>query len=211
MEEEVLSTAVTEELLQTAESIYAEAYKLAEPCKWFDVDGECEIRYITGNTKYYWWPLCCGWRERLLKKNRGIFEKEKIRSNAKNYYKLFYKDGKLLKVENYIENRISSYYLCFYIGNARVLQSFDNIHKTPTWHYCIVTWFSDFGVEKEVWIDEKGKQIIFSEYAQKDDGIEYKFAKCLPASIYEEDRVYYYERGLFRDGGTVYECFERWY
>jgi len=207
-DEEVLSTAVAEEVLKTAASIYSEAYKLAKPCKWFDVEGECEIKYLTGNTRYYWTLLCCGLRERMYIKSRGICEKEKIRSNAKNYYKLFYKNGKLLKIENYIENRISSYYLCFYIGNMRVLQSFDNIHKAPTWHYCIVTWFSDFGVEKEVWINEKGTQIIFSEYAPKDDVIEYRFAKCLPSSIYEEDRVYYYERGRFHDNGTVYENLE---
>lgn len=206
--EEVLSDAVSEELLKTAASIYAEAHRLAKPCKWFDVDEDCEIRYLTGNTRYYWTLLCCGLRERLLMKERGFCEKEKIRSNAKNYYKLFYKNGKLLKIENYIENRISSYDLCFYKGNARVLQSFDNINKKPTWHYCIVTWFSDFGVEKEVWIDEKGLQIIFSEYAQKDGIIEYRRANCLPRTKYPEDRIMSYERGLFRDGGTVYEGLE---
>jgi len=199
-----------EEILSTAASIYSEAYKLAKPCKWFDIDGECEIKYLTGSTKYYWTLLCCGLRERLYIKSRGICEKEKIRSNAKNYYKQFYKNGKLLKIEDYIENRLSGYHLCFYIGNARVLQSFDNISKKPTWHYCIVTWFSDFGVEKEVWIDEKGHQVIFSEYAPQDDIIKYRYVNCLPHAKHSEDRIISYERGLFRDGGTVYENLERY-
>ena len=197
-----------EELLTTAAAIYAEAYKLAAPCEWFDVDGEYEIRYLTGNTKYYWSLLCCGLRERIFITSRGIFEKEKIRSNTKNYYKLFYQNGRLVKIEDYIENRLSGYFLCFYIGNARILQSFDNHTKKPTWHYCIVTWFSDFGVEKEVWINENGSQIKFSEYVAKDDCIEYRQANCLPCAIHEEDRINYYYRGVFRDQGTTYECLE---
>ncbi|MDE6075597.1 MAG: hypothetical protein K2G26_04090 [Clostridia bacterium] len=197
-----------EELLKTAEAIYKEAYKLAAPCEWCDVDGDCEIRYLTGNTKYYWTLLCCGLKERLFMKSRSISEKEKIRSNTKNYYKLFYKDGRLVKVEDYIENKLSRYFLCFYTRNARVLQSFDNQTKKPVWHYCIVTWFSDFGVEKEVWINEEGSQIIFSEYIPQGNVIEFRQANCLPHTTYKEDRINFYYRGEFRDGGTTYECLE---
>ena len=100
------------------------------------------------------------------------------------------------------------YFLCFYKGNARILQSFDRYDNRPTWHYCIVTWFGDLGVEKEVWINEKGSQIIFSEYIPKGKVIEYRQANCLPYTINKDDRINFYYRGVFRDGGTTYECLE---
>lgn len=194
-------------VLKRASALFKEAYEYAKRCKWFDVDSaECDIKYMTGNARYAWDLLCCGHKETLFKAERGISEKDNIRGNTKNYYKLFYKDGKLVKVENYIEGKLSGYYLCYYTANVRVLMPFDVDKTNDTWwHYCIVTWFNARGVEKEVWIEDDDSQIIFGTYDYFDDKIEYEYANVIPHS---EVKINSYEKGVFNATATEYTVTE---
>lgn len=195
-------------VVKRAEEFFKDAYKYAKRCKWFDVDpAECEIKYMTGNVRYAWSLLCRGHKETLFKAERGISEKDKIRCNTENYYKLFYKNGKLIKVEDYTEGRLSCYYLCFYTENIRVLMPFDVDKTNDTWwHYCIVTWFNDGGVEKEVWIEDDDSQIIYSVYDYSFDRIEYEYANVIPHS--KECKINSYERGVFNANATEYTVTE---
>ncbi|MCI9518868.1 MAG: hypothetical protein HFK08_06405 [Clostridia bacterium] len=188
--------ADTEYVVNKAIDLNGKAYEYAKSSKWFDVDeSECEIRYMTGNTKYYWSLLCCGLRETLMKQEHNITERKSIRKTAKSYYKLFYKDGKLIKVENY-NYGLKGYYLFYYYDDVRVLMPFDVDKTNAWWHYCIVTWFNSHGVEKEVWIDEKGLQVIYTEYDYSEKEVRFETANCVPRALNEKYRIHYFYRGV---------------
>ncbi|MBD5131169.1 MAG: hypothetical protein HDT28_01025 [Clostridiales bacterium] len=179
------------ELLDKAKEYYNAAHELDKKCEWFDAEREFEIRYITGNTKYYWSLLCLGPCEKAFMQERGISEKPTIRLSAKNYYKLFYRDGKLIKVENYIEGILRGYFLCYYYDGARVLKPFD-LYRKPEWHYTIVTFFGDEKPVREVWITDSYNQVIFTDYRYADK-IYYTSANVLPHAIC--DRIQTYTEG----------------
>lgn len=189
------------EVLNKAFRYYEEAYNLCAPCEWFETDLNCEVKYLSGNTRYLWSLLCCGLKETLWKRENGIYEKDTLRKNAKNYYKLFYQNNRLLKVEDYVESRLIGYYLCFYRGSIRILKPFNRVKICDWLHYGIVTWFSEKGVDKEVWIDENG-QIIYSEYTYRTDKVEFEKANCLPKAKY--DKIQSYEKGIFYENGKSY-------
>lgn len=190
------------EILEKARLYFEKAYELCKPCEWFETDDDCEVKYMTGNTRFYWSLLCCGLAETLMKRDHGIYERDRLQGNTKNYYKLFYKNGRLIKVEDYIDGRLRGYFLSFYNGNVRVLKPFDTDKICHWLHLGIVSEFSEEGVVNEVLIDENG-QVINSEYRYKTNIVEYETANCLPNA--KCDRIQAFEQGVFYDNGKKYK------
>ena len=168
-------------------------------CPFFMVDEDCEIRYMK-NLKRSSSLLLCGQMSEKLKKDNNIFEREKLKASTKNYYKLFYKNKVLLKVENYINGRIDNIYLCFYFNNLRILKPFTKDGGFyPT--YTLITVYSNNKVVKEIRLDDA--QIIIEAYSYHKDSVEYEFANLVPTSF--KHKILSYSKGIFTDNSNYIE------
>jgi len=180
-------------LLKLANDCYNEYYERISQCDFFTVDNDCETRYMS-NSKHRWSILLCGPMSEKLRQDNKIFEKRKLRANTKNYDKLFYKNGTLLKIERYVNGRLDHIYLCYYCGNVRILKPFTaNGGFYPT--YSLITVYSNKKVIKEIWID--GDQIITETYSYNNGSIDYEFANLAPASA--KNKILFYSKGSLTD------------
>lgn len=186
-------------LIKTAKGYYKKLNKIVSKCKFFTVDDVCEIKYMS-NSKYRWNILLRGPMSVKLREDNSIFERDNLRQGTKNYYKFFYKDNALLKIESYVNGRIDCVFLCYYFENLRILKPFTvSGDFYPT--YSLITSYSQNKVEKEVWLDDD--QIILETYTYKDNFIDYEFANMAPNS--PKHKILSYLKGVFTDASNYTE------
>lgn len=186
-------------LLKIANDLYNEYNEKIAQCRFFNIDKDCEIRYMK-NLKGSWSILLCGQMSEKLKRDKKIFEKEKLKSNTKNYYKLSYKNNLLMKAESYINGKIDNIYLCYYFDNLRILKPFsENGGFYPT--YTLITVYSNNKVVKEVYINDS--QIIIEIYSYNRDSIDYECANLVPTS--PKNKIISYSKGTFTDNSNYTE------
>lgn len=180
-------------LIKIAKGYYKKQNRIVSKCKFFIVNNDCEIKYMS-NSKYRWNTFLCGPMSKKLKKDNNVIERDNLRQNTKNYYKLFYKDNALLKIESYVNGRIDCVYLCYCFENLRVLKPFtESGDFYPT--YSLITVYSENNIEKEFWLD--GDQIILEAYTYKNNYINYEFANMAPTS--PKYKILAYSKGVFTD------------
>lgn len=189
-------------MLNTAKQFDKKYRKIIDRCEFFAVDDDCEVKYI-GN-QYREAALLCGERSRKLRFDKKICEKDNISSAAKNYYKLLYKNGRLIKVESFINGKADHIYLCYYEKNLRVLKPFTTDGGFyPA--YTLITAYNKNVVESEVMIADA--QIVYEVY-RYGKYIEYEYANVVPNDKY---KVMAYAKGRFDDGKYEEEETFVWY
>ena len=165
-------------------SLLEETEELAKTFDYSDVDvTNAEIRYLA-TKKYNWLGLHEGIASRSdIKAKRSKFS-EKIHSNCRFYNKFFYIDGKLMKVEGYVDghDRMSTWYKTFYIGNKRYLYP-GGSNGENRFGYIFVTEYRDGRVYEEYMVDKT--QIVFWRYCYSEEGaVESYFINYVPTGKY---------------------------
>lgn len=154
-------------------------------------DDSCDIYYMpTKNQNYIGLQLGLSEQARLMKYN--IQESTKIRSNSKNYIKIYKKDNKILKIEKFNNGKFDCTYLACYENEYRYLFPYTETgHKYPT--YLCVSRFENNKVAEEYMV--QSNQIIYSKYGKQKDGkVNYYYINYVPegkAPILEEKSGYY--------------------
>ena len=113
-----------------------------------------------------------------------VREQEKLRSNCKSYLRIVRKDGKILKIERYTNQKMSSVYLAYYERNVRYLFPFYE-SKAPASLYAYATHFTEDGSVAEEYMTERSSQIIYECYTREEDGhVSYTYINYVPNGKY---------------------------
>lgn len=179
-------------LLEIANDCHNKFDKIISECSFFTVDDDCEIRYMS-NSKLLR-VLLCGPMSRKLNKDKNVSERNKLSPKSKNYYKLFYKNNVLLKVESYINGSPDHIYLCYYFDSLRILKPFSRDGGFyPA--YTLITVYSNDRVVKEILLE--GNQIITETYVYNNGSVEYEFADIVPDAT--KYKIRSYSKGIISD------------
>lgn len=163
-----------------------------EQFKYMEItDDSCDIYYMpTKNQDYIGLQLGLSEQAKLMKYN--IQESTKIRSNSKNYIKIYKRDNKTLKIERFNNGKSDCTYLAYYENEYRYLFPYTETgHKYPT--YLSVSHFENNRVIEEYMV--QSNQIIYSKYGkQKDSKVNYYYINYVPNGkhpVLEEKSGYY--------------------
>lgn len=136
-----------------------------------------EISFIA-NKKRTEFGLLCGLMRQFEAKELGVTEKNSIRQGTKFYYKIFKKEGKIVRIESFINGKIDVVFVAHYIKNRRFMFPFlDGGGFYPTYSY--VSCF-DGNEIKEEYMVENG-QIVYECYSRIDkNNYGYDFINYIP-------------------------------
>ncbi|MCR4888316.1 MAG: hypothetical protein K5979_03940 [Ruminococcus sp.] len=107
-----------------------------------------------------------GYRQKLACKKNRLKEKDTIRKDCKNYSKIYKKDGKVIRVENYVKGQIDVIFIAHYTADKRFLFPFSSSGGYyPTYSY--VTHYYNGDVYEEY--SASKNQIVFERYTPNED------------------------------------------
>ncbi len=179
-------------------SLITDVEDLADVFDHSDVDvAGAEISYLA-TKKYDWLGLHEGVAAKAdIKAKRTKFS-NKIRANCLFFNKFYYLDGRLVKVENFCEDRESPdvWYRTYYKDNKRYLYPCGSYAKNGC-AYIYVTEYRDGKVYEEYMITGKQvKQIVFWRYRYPREGV---------AEVYYVNYVPKGEYPVLAEGKEVYD------
>lgn len=192
-------------------TLLKETAELAKTFDYSDIDGaDAEISYLA-TKKYCWLGLHEGIASQAdIKAKRTKFS-DKIRANCRFYNKFFYRDGKLLKVESYVEghDRLAAWYRACYIDNKRYLYP-GGWCGEKGYGYIFVTEHRDGKVYEEYMV--KDTQIVFWRYRYTSEGaVEAYNINYVPTGKYPilgEMEGIYNEATLEYKNTYCYNCYQ---
>ena len=165
-------------------SLIEETEELAKTFDYSDVDVANADIYYLATKKHNWLGLHKGFASLAdMKAKRSKFA-TKIRSNCGFYNKFFYVDGKVMKVESYVNghDRMDTWYKAFYIGNKRYLCPGGSDGENR-FGYVFVTEYRNGKVYEEYMVE--GSQILFWRYRCTEEGaVESYFINYVPTGKY---------------------------
>jgi hypothetical protein len=138
----------------------AEQKRYDIPFRLPDEDG-ADITYLPSKLRIYWPGRIGSLDFQLEMESCGVQEQSKLRSNAKNYFRILRKDGKLLRIDSYIQGRLDVINLFHYEGSKRYSIPFTS-WGTP-YPTCICVLIENDGSVPEAYMVGNG-QIIYCAY-----------------------------------------------
>ncbi len=157
----------------------AERKRHCVPFQLPDEDG-ADITYLPSKLRIYWPGRIGSLDFQLEMESCGVQEQSKLRSNAKNYFRILRKNGKLLRIDSYIQGRLDVIHLFHYEGSKRYSIPFTSWGAPyPT---CICVLIENDGSVQEAYMVGNG-QIIHCAYRNID------------SQTVERRRIFYVPRG----------------
>lgn len=168
---------------------------LRKETKFEKIDkSNCSIVYLPIKNETFY-CLFEGLSAQYRRQLKNIKYKDKIRSNCKNYLKIYKdKQEKIVFIESIREGKIDDVFLSKYEGDTRYLFPFDeNGSFYPTYTY--VTKFENNKVVEEYMVDNS--QIVYQHYFNETkDKVDYYLINYVPTGSYpvisEGKGIYYF-------------------
>ncbi len=113
-----------------------------------------------------------------------VKESATIRSNSMYYHKFYKAEGKVIKVDSFVEGheRLDVSYSAYYEGDYRYLFPYTKF-GTKSWTYMIVTRYKNSKVLEEYMVS--GNQIVYEKYDYTNEGIvNYYYINYVPTGTY---------------------------
>ena len=151
--------------LQNLQDIITKTNDKIKDFKFYNETSEFEILYLANRNKLGVGKTSGLFHEYFLQYNQ-IKEQIKLRSNAKNYCKIYKKNNKIHRIDSYANSRLDVIHLAFYEKHIRYLVPFSPTGGYyPTYTY--VTHFSNEFIDEEYAINPS--QIIYENYKKIDN------------------------------------------
>lgn len=127
-----------------------------------------------------------------------IKEQNKLRAGTKHYYKKYYIDGKIEKIESHSDGKVALCYFASYHDNTRYLIPFGENNKPYPYTYTYAL-KRDGDVTEEYMV--QGFQIVYSRYRKIDQAnYDYLYINYVPNGTYP---ILGYETGVFEVTDTI--------
>lgn len=154
---------------------------------------DAEIRYITAKPNVCFPGLLGGLYFRYLMESSGTEEKARISNNAKNYYRIVRKSGRILRVDSYLHGTCDGILLMHYEENKRYAFPFLPTGEASQ-NYIQVQSHNGAGEMMEDYM-VRANQLVYHAYHPCPDGsvqhCQVFFArKGLTSSLYAQEGLY---------------------
>ena len=112
--------------------------------------------------------VCEGLDSLLSMQKHKIKEQTKLRSGTKNYYKKYYQNGNIKKIDCYVDGNHDFSFMAYYENNKRYLIPFKPETNQHSYTYTVVSVYDGNNVIEEYLVIET--QIVYFRYDKTADG-----------------------------------------
>ena len=141
---------------------------------------DAEISYLPSKLRLYWPGNidCLHFRYEAEKYN--AYERSKLRKNTRNYHRIVRKNGRILRIDSYVEGILNIINLMHYEDNRRYSFSYNPVAPGVPAATVVVTYQNGHIVES--YTVNHDWQIIHRTYSANNDGtIQYSYINYLPS------------------------------
>ena len=124
--------------------------------------------------------ICVGLNSKYFYQLKDIKEKSKVKSNVKDYLKLYYFNKNLVRIDSYLSGKHEIIFIVYNIANNRILKPFSPETKSELDFHIITEFESGVVKEESIFTD---KQLFLHIYEKKTEEItQYKYINYLPSA-----------------------------
>ncbi len=189
------------QLSQYAKSKLAENCKLVQNLENFEVnEQECEISFIANISANDLNMLCEGLWAKYTYQNSDFKEKNKLKSNVKDYFKLYRKKSLIVRVDIYLNGSLQLTYYYYNLGSKRILKPVVPIQSAMSAFFIITEKNNGLVVEESFFND---RQILLHIYQRLSETVtSYKYVnflstvEVLPIQEFTEAKFTQIKKGL---------------
>ena len=156
-------------------------------------EADHQISYIpVMKTGADYFALKSGFMARFIRQNKKVSEKQKIRKDSKNYFKIYKQNNIIKRVDKIINGKIDVIFIAYFDNNLRIYKPFSSSGNSyPTYSY--ITEFANGEVSNEYMINNL--QIVLEAYEKVKENIwNYLILNYVPSGKYP---VLSLEKGVF--------------
>lgn len=144
-----------------------EARQIIKDYRYTDFDSsDSEILYSRNNHDLTT-ALCDGLEALYIMQKCGIKCRTTLRKGAKNYIKRYCKNGKVQRIDCYVDGKLDITYMAYYQENKRYLMPFYPDSKKPSIAYTCVTVYKNDFIAEEYLVNDS--QIVYYRYEKIPD------------------------------------------
>ena len=169
------------ELIKYADSKLSKNNEFVKNLDYVEIlESKCKISYIPDVSIKDIELVCVGLNSKYYYQTKDIKEKSKIRSNVKDYLKLYTYNKQLVRIDAYLAGKHEIIFIVYKISDTRVLKPFSPETKEVLDFHVLTEFENNFVKEESIFTE---KQLFLHSYERKAaDVTHYKYINYLPSA-----------------------------